>query len=306
MILPFTKSWSIRSAMPFPGGGPCSTSTSWRVWSSSITCARTAHSCWRKSWSHVYSAWSSRYAIRAEQLGGASPYCLYCLGRPAEFPLHADVARGLGDGPRRVLAVHNISDGQGDEILRCVPLLQALLDFNPQLEITLLAKRTYLYSHPRLTVVDIRTAFPFQAPYDAIVDFFETNILSLNYSREVEAGLHALIRDHPPFLLVCASKGYNHFVYDRVEVWRSPSRRVSGAQQAAYSEELRDHVPAHGRAGSTGADRREPAALGAGSGRSSRGRKPSAPGTNLPRAMWIAAAGQSRCSNSYGGSDLAR
>src|SRR6266853_1346288 len=67
--------------------------------------------------------------VTSEQLAGASPYCLSYLGQPVEFPLHADVARNLGDGPRRVLVVHNIKDGQGDEIQRCVPLLQALLDF---------------------------------------------------------------------------------------------------------------------------------------------------------------------------------
>ena len=160
--------------------------------------------------------------VTTEQLAGASPYCLHYLGRPVKFPLHAEVRQGLGDGPRRVLVVHNIDDGQGDEILRCVPLLQALLDFNPRLEIALLAKRTYLYSHPRLTAVDIRTAFPFQAPYDAIFDFFENRILALNYNLELEARLQALIREHPPFLLVCAAKGHNHFVFDRVEVAGRP------------------------------------------------------------------------------------
>src|SRR5581483_950337 len=107
--------------------------------------------------------------VTSRQLDGASPTCLYALGQPVQFELHDEVARRLQVGPKRVLMVHNIDDAQGDQILRTVPLLQALLDFNPQLEVTLLGNRTYLYSHPRITAIDIRTdgaSSAIDPPYD--------------------------------------------------------------------------------------------------------------------------------------------
>ena len=41
------------------------------------------------------------------------------------FPLHEPVGRRLGRGRQRVLVVQNVADGQGDEIIRVVPLLEA-------------------------------------------------------------------------------------------------------------------------------------------------------------------------------------
>src|SRR4029079_1975996 len=72
-----------------------------------------------------------------------------------QFALHELVKTELGTGPVYALIVQNIADGQGDEIIRVVPLLEALLSFNPQLEVVLITKQTYLYTHSRVTLVPI-------------------------------------------------------------------------------------------------------------------------------------------------------
>src|SRR5947209_4021222 len=98
-------------------------------------------------------------------------YCLYSVaGRPSvpvavrdaaaaasagRFPLHEPVRKHLGSGRKRVLMIQSIADAQGDEIIRTVPLLQALLDFNRDLEVVLLTNRAYLYAHPRITLVPV-------------------------------------------------------------------------------------------------------------------------------------------------------
>src|SRR6185503_1417074 len=54
-----------------------------------------------------------------------------------------------------MLAVHNVDDGQGDEIIRVGPLVQALLDGIAHATVTILTRRTYLYDHPRVSAVPI-------------------------------------------------------------------------------------------------------------------------------------------------------
>lgn len=182
---------------------------------------------------------------RIAQLYGESDsfkYCLYNVKsrsdfRPdvrelasrllqGRFSLHEEIARRLGSGSQRVLVVQNLNDGQGDEIVRTVPLMQALLDFNPALEIILLTHRVYLYATPRITVIPFKdrdriTALLDQR-FDAVIDFFEPTILEVNRDPDVESLIQDYVRRHRPFLFISSTNGFNHFVYEQIYVDSRP------------------------------------------------------------------------------------
>ena len=159
-----------------------------------------------------------------------TPYCLYYLyGKPnlpadvrGRFPLHREVERRLGQGRRRVLMVHNIDDRQGDEIARTVPLLQALLDFTPEIEVVLVTRRLYLYAHPRIALVPIgdrqRVEAMLGERFDVVVDFFETVVREVNYDPDLEQRLRTYVQAQKPFLFLGSTKGYNHFLFETVDV----------------------------------------------------------------------------------------
>src|SRR6059036_15303 len=141
---------------------------------------------------------------------------------PGRFSLHRVVATRLGAANARVLVLQNIKDGQGDEIVRCVPLLQSLLDYNRELEIVLVTQRAYMYAHPRVTIIPPgehdRFDAVLQQSFDGVVDFFEWNVRELNHSPHLEPLVQSYITERRPFLVVTSSKGYDHCVYERVEV----------------------------------------------------------------------------------------
>jgi ADP-heptose:LPS heptosyltransferase len=188
---------------------------------------------------------------RLTRLYSGSPSWKYCsysiLGRrdvPIEvrrraraaaagtFPLHEPVAGGLGRGRKRVLVAQNIKDRQGDEIIRTVPLLQSLLDSNPRLEVVLVTARQYLYAHPRITTVPIDDRAGFRSVlserFDALVDFFEAHVPQVNYDLELEREIQAYRAAHAPFLFVSSLKGWNHFVYQRVDLESHPYAEALG------------------------------------------------------------------------------
>lgn len=73
-----------------------------------------------------------------------------------EYPLHkkiADIFSPTSERPRRLLVVQNIRDGQGDELIRMVPLVQALVDKFPELEVTIYTQRLYLYAKGKKLIV---------------------------------------------------------------------------------------------------------------------------------------------------------
>ena len=138
------------------------------------------------------------------------------------FLFHRDVAQRLGGQGRRILIVQNIKDGQGDEMIRCVPLIQALLDFNPRLDVRLITQRGYLYAHPRVTKVPIsneeRVDSALSEAFDGVIDFFEPNIVELNHNRALEAKVQEYIKTNQPFLFASSLKGFNRFVFERVDL----------------------------------------------------------------------------------------
>jgi ADP-heptose:LPS heptosyltransferase len=131
------------------------------------------------------------------------------------FPLQETVARRLRGAGARVLVVQNIADGQGDEIIRTVPLAQAFLDSNPYLAVTLVTNRAYLYDHPRLTPVPIddreRVDTLLGDQFDVIVDFYERNVLRANHDPALETRIQTAVAARSPFLHIRADKGYNRF-----------------------------------------------------------------------------------------------
>jgi hypothetical protein len=139
-----------------------------------------------------------------------------------QFPLHEVVRREVGEGSRRVLIVQNIADKQGDEIIRVVPLLESLLRFNPLLEVVLLTKREYLYAHPRIVPVSIDDRAQVESVlrdrFDVVIDFYEPNVPQVNYDRDLEHQINAYVQAQTPFLYITSLKGWNDFVYQRVDV----------------------------------------------------------------------------------------
>jgi Anp1/HEAT repeats len=138
------------------------------------------------------------------------------------FAWHKAVLEGLGPGRRRALIVHNINDGQGDEIARTGALVQALLDFNRELDIAIVTRRLHLYSHPRVAAVPIgdreRVQEGMAGPFDAVIDFFEPEIQEVDYDPVLERAVEELRVRHRPFLDVRSRKGFNHFLFETVRI----------------------------------------------------------------------------------------
>jgi len=168
------------------------------------------------SFKYVLSYLSGRPSVKAEVRNAAA------AAAAPQFPLRRLVAPRLRRGKARVLVVQNISDGQGDEIVRVVPLLESLLGGNPLLEVVLITKREYLYGHSRLRVVPIEdraaTRTVLGETFDAVVDFFEPAVPDVNYDVALEVRVRAHARSRAPFLSLASSKRWNRFLFERFDV----------------------------------------------------------------------------------------
>lgn len=145
------------------------------------------------------------------------------------FVLADTVRARLGDAGRRALVVHNSEDAQGDEIVRIVPLVQALLDGIPSLEVTLVTPRPYLYAHPRITPVPIdhfaRVRSLLDERFDVVVDVFN---LAANYSAGLKQRLAQYAQERRPFLVLSSTGGDDTYVYGRVDVDGRPWAEALG------------------------------------------------------------------------------
>lgn len=143
------------------------------------------------------------------------------LTAPA-FPARAGAHALLTRQPFHVLAVLNVRIGQGDEIVRLVALLQALLDINPGLHVTLVTTRTHLYDHVRVRTIPIRDPAALEAAlgtaYDGIIHVREPGWPEVAWNPPVDARVRDLVATGRPALVVTADVGSNHFVYRAVEV----------------------------------------------------------------------------------------
>jgi peptide chain release factor subunit 1 len=134
----------------------------------------------------------------------------------------AGLAPDVRERASQMLIVQNIADRQGDEIIRLVPLLESMLQFNPRLEVVLVTNREYLYGHSRVRLVPIddRRALRsvFRRSFEVIIDFYESVVPEANYNRELEQQVQGYVRTHSPFVYITSRKGWNTFVYQRVDV----------------------------------------------------------------------------------------
>jgi hypothetical protein len=136
------------------------------------------------------------------------------------FPLHTAWHRIFGDRGLWVLCVQNIADAQGDEIVRTVPLLQALLDGQPDTGMLLLTDRAYLYGHPRIETISFdereRIEQILATELDVLIEFTEPAVRHLNHDPDLADRLAALRRGVGPALDIQAGKGWNRFQFDSV------------------------------------------------------------------------------------------
>ncbi len=164
----------------------------------------------------------------SQQTGGAAPLAVLLerqLFRENKCPITAasKPAQASSESiPRlsRLLVVHNIVDGLGDEIVRTNALMQAFLDGFPDLQITLFTDRQFLYDHPRIQALSISDSELFKEElknnWDGIVNFFEPYLPSNSYNPLVQTALQEQLEKSKPSLNICARKGVNHFVFESV------------------------------------------------------------------------------------------
>jgi hypothetical protein len=174
-------------------------------------------------------------------------YVLYVLaGRPGlpddarvdverqlagRFSFHEAAAAVLTGRPVRVLVVQNIKTGQGDELVRVVPLVQSLLDANPALTVTLITRRIYLYDNSRVTPVAIDDEAAIQGvlreSFDGVVELFQPGWPHFTFRTDLHAALSDMQATRPGRFLVegdlgLASDGLpgkrSQFLHQRVEL----------------------------------------------------------------------------------------
>jgi len=162
------------------------------------------------------------YSLAALAARGDMAPGLRAMARQAihgRFPLAPRVRALLLQGERRILVIHKLKDAHGDEIVRVVPLVQALLDGNPELTVTLVTPRPYLYAHPRITAVWIdhiaRLHEVLEEPFDAVVDAFHP---MLNHGSGLERYLAQYEKQRCPSLMLSWSTCHESYTYERVQV----------------------------------------------------------------------------------------
>jgi hypothetical protein len=137
------------------------------------------------------------------------------------FPAR-DAAAVLRRRPFSLLVLHNIDDDLNDEIVRVSPLVQALLDSNPGLGVTMFSRRTYLYDHPRVAASSIHdepaVERSLRFTFDGVVSFHERGTPAVNSRPELAPRLAGHLANRSLALVVEADKGHNHFVFHTVRV----------------------------------------------------------------------------------------
>ncbi|HXJ77994.1 MAG TPA: hypothetical protein VMS64_04845 [Candidatus Methylomirabilis sp.] len=161
-----------------------------------------------------------------------------------QFPRHDSAAVVLTGRPMRFLVVFNLGQGQGDDVVRLAPLLQALLDANPALIITLVTWRPYLYDCPRVTPIAIHDDPSVRAalaePFDGILEFFQPGAPDFTFRVELHAEVERLLAEHRPAFLLRADLGRvteeypggrSPFLYQTVELNGADVAKACGLDQ---------------------------------------------------------------------------
>src|SRR5262249_59248554 len=129
--------------------------------------------------------------------------------------------------------------GQGDEIARVVPFVQAVLDANPTAAVTIVTPRRYLYDHPRVEPVSIRDAGAVAAalaqPADGIVHVREPLVEVMNCSPALNDEVEGVILGRRPPLTIRTDVGRPRFLSQTGELGGravAPPRRVDQVDAA--------------------------------------------------------------------------
>jgi hypothetical protein len=144
------------------------------------------------------------------------------LGR--HFPLRRAAMKAIGHKRFTLLVVHNVADGQGDEIVRVAPLVQALLDGHPSLAVTLATRRLHLYDHARVRAVSIGDDAAIDrllsSRFDGLIDFNARTVPGVSYQPALEERMRAYAEARPLRLLVRALTRRSHFAFEIARIGR--------------------------------------------------------------------------------------
>jgi hypothetical protein len=161
------------------------------------------------------------------------------------FPLR-EAAAFLIERPMKLLVVMNIKLGQGDEIVRLAPLLQAFLDANPVLTITLVTQRTYLYENPRVKTVslkdDVAVKEAIAESFEGLIEIFQPDRPEFAYRKDLHSMIEHLLAQRRPAFVIRAELGRaqkgdlavrSEFLYEVVEISGREVAHSSGLDQRA-------------------------------------------------------------------------
>jgi hypothetical protein len=122
----------------------------------------------------------------------------------------------------RLIVVHNVQDGQGDEILRMSNLLHAFLHRFPQLDIHLFGKRRYLYDHSRVIFHELAARDDLKEMFRetpvGLINFYEPWVDAGCSDPDFEKELRQCNQNCPAPFEITAAKGYNYFLYQSFKI----------------------------------------------------------------------------------------
>jgi len=143
----------------------------------------------------------------------------------------------MGTGPRKVLVVHNIDDGFGDELIRLNTMIEGLLHYNPQLRVDVYTKRLFLYKHPRVTARDIGQFDPESGEkHDMVVDYFSPYG---TYDQHVEDRVQDYIYGARPPIVAYAGMSMWDFSFQGVFIGSSLVEMPYDRSENAYAPMFR-------------------------------------------------------------------
>lgn len=156
-----------------------------------------------------------------DDVRGKARHVMDILKERDVFSWHGPIERLLAKGAKKVLIVQNIDDGVGDEELRVMPVLNGLLAFNPDLQVTVVTGKPDLYNHPRINIISMNELFSSgiqqavqlqTAAYDAVINFYDENLPYYSHSIEM-----AVRTRNKGGLFITTGKGReDSFTFDKV------------------------------------------------------------------------------------------
>ena len=188
------------------------------------------------------------------------PYILYALAQrrslgsdtrvalahqlEGRFPFQTAALKLLKNDPFTLLVVLNVGMGQGDDMVRLAPLLQALLDANPALTITLITWRPYLYDNPRVTTVPINDAegvgVALTKQFAGVIEFFQPGWMGFTFNLEVHNAVERYLAEREVPFVIKADLGRAYgevagnrlaFLYQTVKLAEVEIARARGLDQ---------------------------------------------------------------------------